>query len=100
MAVFAKCMALSQEDTPEARRAVLDELAGLKIGDINVVEAAKKYIEELIKSHQAEMEDMLNKIQAIIDANKQIAPETPSEPETPESSEPEEIPQGDDGTQI
>ena len=94
MSVFAKCMALGQENTPEARRAILDELSGLKIGDINAIEEARKYIENLIKSHQEEIEAMLNKVKEIIAANTPETEQLP-EPETETETEP-----GDNGTQI
>lgn len=81
MNVFAKCMALSQENTPEARRAILDELSGLKIADVNTINEAKKYIEEVIRKVKLDYEEVMKKVNSIIEKNKENI-EQPNEEET------------------
>ena len=49
MSIFAKCLALSQENTPESRVAILNELSELRISDAKTLEEVKSYIEERIK---------------------------------------------------
>lgn len=80
MTVFAKCMALSQENTPESRRAILDELSALNISDANTIESIKKYIEDLVTKHNKMYEETLAKIEQIGEHNKTIV-ESPVENE-------------------
>lgn len=65
MNIFAKCMALGQENTPEARRAILDELSGLKIGDLETIGEVKKQIEDMVARHTKAFEDTLAAIQEL-----------------------------------
>ena len=96
MSVFAKCMALSQENTPEARNAILNELSTLKIGDMKSIEEAKKEIADFMEKKLKEFGDLLGQIDAIKKSN-QI--ETKSE-ETKEEVEEVEEEIKDNGTQI
>ena len=103
LAVYSKCMALSQENTPESRRAILDELSGLKIGDFNTIEEAKKYIEASMAAHRVEMAEMLDKISKIAEENKAIVAkyEAESGSEQVNEEEPTEAEEvNDNGTQI
>ena len=63
--VFAKCMALAQENTPESKRAILDELSGLKIGDLETIGEVKKYIEDMVEKHTKAYEETLAAIKEI-----------------------------------
>ena len=99
--VLVKCIALMVEDTPDSRRAILAELSNLNIGDMKVVENAKKVIEEFFASKMSEMQDTMNKLDKVIEKNKELANKTAeisNEPikEIEENGEPS----ADDGTQI
>lgn len=69
LAVFSKCFALSQENTPENRRAILDELSGLKIGDLESISEIKKQLEESLQNYAKAYEETLNRIKAISESN-------------------------------
>lgn len=76
MAVFAKCFALSQENTPEARKAILDELTSLKIGDANTIEEVKKYIENLVAESAKTYQETLAAIRELGAKNQEIIDST------------------------
>lgn len=69
LAVFSKCFALGQENTPESRRAILDELSGLKIGDLESINEIKKQLEESLQNYAKAYEETLNRIKAISENN-------------------------------
>lgn len=79
LGVFAKCMALSQENTPDSRRAIIDELSGLKISDTSTIEDVKKYIENLIKEQTRKYEEAIAALGKIGESNKAIIEETKKE---------------------
>ncbi|MCR4661692.1 MAG: hypothetical protein K5765_06835 [Clostridia bacterium] len=60
--VFAKCFALSQDNSVEAKKAILDELSGLKIGDLQTIGEVKKEIEELVARQTKSYEETLKAI--------------------------------------
>ena len=65
MIAFSKILALAQENTPEARKAILEVIQELGIINNNAVESAKKTIEkqeEAKKAEEAKKTDDLNKI--------------------------------------
>lgn len=65
MSIFAKILALSQENTPESRVAILNLIEELGAIDISIIETAKKAVELEIKvqeAHKKEIEDKLDKI--------------------------------------
>ena len=65
MIAFSKILALAQENTPEARKAILEVIQELGIINNTAVESAKKTIEkqeEAKKSEEAKKTDELNKI--------------------------------------
>lgn len=68
--ILVKCIALMQEDTPDARRAILAELSNLNIGDMQVIEQAKKFIDEYFAKKVADMEGVMNSLDNIIEQNK------------------------------
>ena len=65
MGVFAKCMALAQENTPDSRRAILDELSGLKIGDLETLGEVRKSIEAMVERHTKAYEETLAAIKEL-----------------------------------
>lgn len=68
--IMVKCIALMQEGTPDARRAILAELANLNIGDMQVIEQAKKFIDEYFAKKVADMEGIMGSLDKIIEQNK------------------------------
>ena len=65
MIAFSKILALAQENTPEARKAILEVIQELGIINNTAVESAKKTIEkqeEAKKAKEAKKTDELNKI--------------------------------------
>lgn len=68
--ILIKCIALMQEGTPDARRAILAELSNLNIGDMQVIEQAKKFIDEYCAKKFADMEGVMNSLDNIIEQNK------------------------------
>lgn len=92
MNVFAKCFALSQENTPEARKAILDELTSLKIGDLKLIDSVKTYIENLVAQQKADYQATLSAIREIGAKNQQVLDETKVEEKEEKVS--------DNGTQI
>jgi len=96
MSVFAKCFALGQENTPEARLAILQALQGLKISDQNILESTKAYIEDLVKRSEKTYQDTMAAL-TNIESNKKEA-EAQKEMFVPEGTEPKE--NNDNGTQI
>ena len=65
MIAFSKILALAQENTPEARKAILEVIQELGVINNNAVESAKKTIEkqeEAKKAEEAKKTDDLNKI--------------------------------------
>lgn len=97
---FSKCLALSQENTPESRIAIIDELSKLNIGDANVTEQVKRFIEEALAKHRAEMEQMMSKISEISESNRAIAQDNAQEPAEEQPAEEEIGDNSDNGTQI
>lgn len=66
MMVLVKCMVLMQQNTPEAKLAILDELAKLQnITDINSVNDVKKYIDNKIAEHNQKLEETLSSLNKI-----------------------------------
>lgn len=76
LSVFAKCMALSQENTAESRRAILDELSGLKVSDLSTIGDIKKYIEELVEKQKETYLETLKAIDQISESNRKIVEST------------------------
>ena len=65
MIAFSKILALAQENTPEARKAILEVIQELGVINNTAVESAKKTIEkqeEAKKAEEAKKTDELNKI--------------------------------------
>jgi len=99
LGILVKCIALMQEDTPDARRAILAELANLNIGDMKVIEEARNFIDRYFADKMAELQGTLNKLDEVIEKNQEVANKTA---EIAVAEDPEEVGEGPkyDGTQI
>lgn len=99
LGILVKCIALMQEDTPDARRAILAELANLNIGDMKVIEEARNFIDQYFAGKMAELQGTLNKLDEVIEKNQEVANKTA---EIAVAEDPEEVGEGPkyDGTQI
>lgn len=95
MSVFAKCLALSQENTPEAKLAILNALQGLNISDQKAIENTKAYIEDLVKRAEKTYQETLTALNNIDSKNNVIQAE--KEALIPEKGN---IDSSDNGTQI
>ena len=98
MGVFAQCMALAQEDTPESRTAIIELLSGLNISDEKTLAQVKAYIEKLIADNFASYKEVLDSINEINESNQKILEENDKPVE--EEVKVEENKNEDDGTEI
>lgn len=98
MNVLTKVAALMQEDTPEAKVAVLEALSTIKIADMSSIQDVKIYIERLVRDQQKAYEEVMAKIADI--KNQNIPAPVEEVKEEPKVEEPEVIVPHDDGTQI
>ena len=98
--VLIKCIALMIENTPDSKRAILGELANLNIGDMKVIEDAKKTIEEFFASKMSDMQATMSKLDEVIEKNQEIANKTAEVAEAPKAEEAKEDAPVEDGTQI
>lgn len=65
MTVFSRCFALVQENTPDSKLAILDELAKIKVTDNKLVEEVEKRIKEALEladKRFAEQMELLEKM--------------------------------------
>lgn len=72
LTVFSRCFALAQENTPEARIAITQELSSLKLGDQASIAAVKKQLEDFVAKQNQSFVDILTKMQKMEETNKQI----------------------------
>lgn len=73
MKVLTRCFVLSQENTPEARLAIIQELTNLKANtQADLTEQVKNMIQSEIQKNNQELEAKKNAIQALKDANSNI----------------------------
>ena len=96
LGILVKCIALMQENTPDSRRAILAELANLNIGDMKVIEEAKKIIDEYLINRLNQINNIVGSLDEIVAKNQEVIG---AEEETGEEIN-EELPPADDGTQI
>ena len=75
MSVFAKCFALSQENSETSRIAIIEELSKLNISDETTLKEVRTYIEKLFADNLKAYEDTLAKIKEIGETNKEIIEE-------------------------
>lgn len=94
MGIFAKCLALMQQDTPESRIAILDMLSNLNISDEKTLAEIKAYIEKLFADHANTYNEIMDKLNAISEENKEIAEVKEEETEA------EKVEEEPDGTSI
>lgn len=78
---LSKCMALAQENTPESRLAIIDELSKIKIGDTAINEKVKKFIDESTLKIKEEFQNALDSLNNISENNKKILDEIPLDAE-------------------
>lgn len=72
LTVFSRCLALAQENTPEARIAITQELSSLKLSDQASIQAVKAEIEAFIAKENEKFVSILTKMKNMEDTNKQI----------------------------
>lgn len=99
LVVFSRCLALAQENTPEAKIAITKELSSLKIGDVELIGQVKDKIEGFMKENADKIASIFAKIDKIEEFNNKIISSSSVEaaPEEAPDPEPEIL---DDGTQI
>lgn len=99
MSSLVRCIALSQQNTPEAKIAILNELAGIKnVGDAQSLTEIKEYIKQTVESQNKKLEDTMAKLDKIQSESSSIIGEEEKEGET--SEEAEDNGAHIDGTQI
>lgn len=57
--IFSRCLALVQENTPESRLAILDELSKIKISDVSLVEQVENKIKEALALADVKFQEQL-----------------------------------------
>lgn len=92
--VLARCMALAQENTPEARLAIVNLLSQIKLGDKNVADEVIRVIQEELAKINAKVEENKALLAELRAQNEEVKVE--SEKELIE----ETTPVVDNGTQI
>ena len=101
MIVFSRCMALAQENTPEAKMAITKELSSLKLSDQAAISGVEQKIKQFIEEQSLRMNELIKKMDEMEQHNKEVIAQNTGAEQTAEtegSSEP--IPGDDDGTQI
>lgn len=93
MCIMVKCMVLMQQNTPEAKIAILDEFEKLKgIVDLESIESIKKYIEETVERHSKAWEETMARLNTISEHHEESLGEGEAIEEKPVNK--------DNGTQI
>lgn len=62
MNVYSKVMALSQENTPESRIAILNLLSSIRLSDTATIDDVKAYVQNAIDAQNKAYQDVLNSI--------------------------------------
>lgn len=70
--VLARCFALAQENTPEARLAIINELTKFKNTEQDLTEEVKKIINEEIERNNAEKAQLNKTIEELKEANQKV----------------------------
>jgi hypothetical protein len=70
--VLARCFALAQENTPEARLAIINELTVFKNTEQNLNEEVRKIINEEIERNNQEKDQLAQTIEELKQANQQV----------------------------
>jgi hypothetical protein len=66
MSIFAKILALSQENTPESRIAILDLVGQLGIVSKEIVDNSKGIVEDTLKAIEEHKQEVGNKLDEVI----------------------------------
>lgn len=99
ISVLIKCIALMQQNTPEAKAAIVNELSNLGISDKTTLAEIKAYIEKVVNDNMNAYKETMERLENIKKSNQEnIIEEEKEEPVvTPVSRVEEET---DNGTQI
>ena len=93
--VFSRCMALAQENTPEAKIAITKELSSLKLSDKATIAAIQDNIEKFVAEQNQKMTDLLAKMDQMEENNQKIVSEQEKKVKSEEKvvEEPEPVPE-------
>jgi len=69
MLIFSRCLALVQEDTPESRLAILDELSKIRISDVSLVQQVEDRIKEALALADAKYQEQIKLLDEMKIAN-------------------------------
>ena len=100
MNVYSKVMALSQENTPESRIAILNLLSSIRLSDTATLDDVKAFVQDAIDKQNKAYNDVLASIQDIKKDKAEFLEQPVEEPEAPSPIEEEPASDIDDGTQI
>ena len=70
MSVFAKCMALAQENSTESRLAIIELLSQINLSDEKTLTEVKAYINKLFEEHFNAYNEVMSKLNEIGQSNK------------------------------
>ena len=77
--VFSRCMALAQENTPEAKIAITKELSSLKLSDKATIAAIEKHIMDFMAETDRRQKELLEKMAEMEAHNQKIIEEKKQE---------------------
>lgn len=72
LTVFSRCLALAQENTPEAKMAIIRELSSIKISDKESIESVRRIVEAYIEANKEEMAELTAQLQEIKAQNAEV----------------------------
>ncbi len=72
LTVFSRCLALAQENTPEARIAITQELSSLSLSDQVAISNVQKNLQEFMEAQNKQMADLVLKLNDMHDKNTEI----------------------------
>lgn len=99
ISVLVKCIALMQQNTPEAKAAIVNELSNLGISDKTTLAEIKAYIEKVVNDNMNAYKETMERLENIKKSNQEnIIEEEKEEPVVTPVSRVEE--EADNGTQI
>ena len=75
MTVFSRCLALAQENTPESKIAITQELSSLSLSDQVAISNVEKRLREFIEEQNKKMADLVAKLNNIQAVNSEIVNE-------------------------
>ena len=80
LTVFTRCFALAQENTPEARIAITQELSSLNLSDQESIRMVREKLDAFMAQQNENLLNILAKMQKMEDTNKQIIESAGEEP--------------------